>query len=510
MDALKEILMYDPCYEQHIVAIRNFYEDSLISILVTGLYEGFLTLYKNAYSLEQKYTISSQKNPDIENPGILVLFQMLLKDIPNLNTHKIRTETDRIKSSTKSADIFDDLVRAVCKSNIILLTYNVDHKRRTLLQTKYHENIIIHDFIHSCYVQCSKIFYTAPELYYHLEKPHILNQNKREAKSLIEKGIRVAIKTMLPMKEILLEYVTQKYEQKEKVPIFNPYAHYNPARPIRSNNQDVIDDDEFFDVDTLVDRDLKKDRKKLLDDATDNDSIDNNDNNEDVGNNDMAMLLESESDSKSNDASHSESIDSHTDISIKESASSHNNGANINKDPNINKDKIIDSRDVSNKKDNLSIIPKPTEDPKPKNNPGVKMIDLRSFPKKGPIATYFNDMIPEIKKRHADTIVKTSKADDKEDGGINQPILPIVLSPNKIASDKNIENIETAIKLSPLFEKNENNNDDGIEIVRSTQNTAQLKDNVLSIEAIQKNNNTDNAETDTERIEEIVDNLLGV
>ena len=37
--------------------------------------------------------------------------------------------------------------KAVIKANIILLTYNVDHKQKNLLQTKYHENVIIHDFI---------------------------------------------------------------------------------------------------------------------------------------------------------------------------------------------------------------------------------------------------------------------------------------------------------------------------------------------------------------------------
>src|SRR5579872_7448832 len=128
MDKLKDMLMMDPCYEQHIVSIKDIYEKHLFSILIPAIYEGYLSLYKRAYVLEKKYIIASKKNPNIENPGILVIFQTFVCDIPNLNNMRIRMETDRIKSSSKSAELFDDLVRAVCKANIILLTYNVDHK----------------------------------------------------------------------------------------------------------------------------------------------------------------------------------------------------------------------------------------------------------------------------------------------------------------------------------------------------------------------------------------------
>ena len=171
MDKLKDLLQMDPCYEQHIVSIKDIYEEHLFSILVPGIYEGFQSLYKRAYISEEKYIIASKKNPNIENPGILVLFQSMIKGVPDLNTHKIRHETDRIKSSTKSANIFDDLVRAVCKANIILLTYNIDHKRKDLLQSKFHESIPIHDFVHDCYIYAARNFYGCPELFYHKQEP---------------------------------------------------------------------------------------------------------------------------------------------------------------------------------------------------------------------------------------------------------------------------------------------------------------------------------------------------
>ena len=246
MDKLREMLSNDPCYEQHIVSIKDIYEEYLFSIIIPAIYEGFQSLYKRAYDSELKFISATKRNPDIENPGILIIFQTLIKEIPNLNTHKIRTETDRIKSSSKSADIFDDLIKAVCKSNIILLTYNNDHKKNSLLQTKYHENIIIHDFIHSCYIHSARVFYGCAELFYHNQDPIILNKNKRSCFKIIRESIKEAIRLMLPMKEILLEYITQKYEQKD-----NHFA----------NELNMYPKDNFMNVNQMIERDNIQDDK---------------------------------------------------------------------------------------------------------------------------------------------------------------------------------------------------------------------------------------------------------
>lgn len=219
MDRLKELLAIDPCYEQHIVSIKELYEEYLFSILIPAIYEGFQTTYNKSYGFEQKTINASKQNSRIVNCGILVFFQKCIKDIPNLSVHRLRIETDRIKTSTKTSDILEDLIKAVCKANIILLTYNVDHKRNELLQTKYHENIIMHDFIHNCYIHSAKIFYNNPELFYHINEPQVINQNKRTCYKIISKAIKEAIRIMLPIKEILLEYTKQPYKQKEQVNI---------------------------------------------------------------------------------------------------------------------------------------------------------------------------------------------------------------------------------------------------------------------------------------------------
>ena len=214
MDELTKLLKKEPCYENHIVAIKQIYEEHLYSILIPEIYDGILSIYKKSIVLEKEFNDAAKNNPDIEPQSVLIIFQKCLKKIPSMNTHEMKQEYERIKSVSKCADIFDDIIKAVIKANITLLTYNIDSKRQNLLQTRYHENVIIHDFIHSCYIHSARMFFTRSELFYHKYEPIMLNNNKRSCHLIIKGAINDGIREMLPMKDILLEYNSHKYEQK--------------------------------------------------------------------------------------------------------------------------------------------------------------------------------------------------------------------------------------------------------------------------------------------------------
>lgn len=450
MDKLKDMLTMDPCYEQHIVSIKDIYEKHLFSILTPAIYEGFQSLYRRAYDIEQKYVIASRKNSDIENPGILVIFQTLIREIPNLGNIKIRDETDRIKSSTKSAELFDDLVRAVCKSNIILLTYNVDHKRKDLIKTKYHENIIIYDFIHSCYNHCARLFYTSYELFDHKLSSIQLNQNKRACYKIIKEGIEEGIRMMLPMKDILLEYNIQKYEQKEKNYFSYPHdhAHGFPQGFNQSFNQNFnqghpgmmgqlgqfdqglnqgsmyypqqsklpsgVDQDDYVDVNKLLERDLQKyqicDNNSLLEDDYDPDNnTDNDDNfgpdNHSTKTQDFSLLLSGSSDG-----------DNETDNNnSKKSAGNHSEeDESSNATNNEDNDGIINDEKNNDKLESCKTSKSEKTDSNSTINAGLKMIDISgSISKKGAASTYFNETMPDIKKRMHE--YKQNKTNNKND-----------------------------------------------------------------------------------------------
>ena len=230
-NTIKKMISNNVCYEQHIVAIKNIYEEYLFAKIVPAIYEGILSMYKKAIELERKYAEHEKLNSIVKNPGVLILFQRILKEIPNMNQHRVKCELERIRTASGIANIFDDLIYAVIKSNIIILTFNIDKKRHELIDTKYHENILIPEFILTCYIEASKFFFDHPELFWHKYDNQIINNNKRICIKHITNSIKIAINQLLPMKEILLEYL-----------LYPPYNNKN-ERFNDINIDRIIDDD---------------------------------------------------------------------------------------------------------------------------------------------------------------------------------------------------------------------------------------------------------------------------
>ena len=198
-------------YERNIVEIKNLYTTFLINIITPLIYEGIKSVYNNALVIENKFIEKGKVDPNVENPGILKIFQLCLKDIPSLNQHEIDTEASRIKEKSKCSEWFDDLIKAVVKSHIILLTYNATGKTCRTVKEKHHEMIKTSDFIHKCYVECARVFYNYPEIFFHKYSTLDLKRNQREAQELIKTSISEAIKKMLPIKLILQEYLSNDY-----------------------------------------------------------------------------------------------------------------------------------------------------------------------------------------------------------------------------------------------------------------------------------------------------------
>ena len=191
-------------YERNIVEIKNEYTASLTNILTPLIYEGINSMYNDA---------KSKDNKGKTNPNVLQIFQAYLNHIPRLNQHMIETEANRIRVASKCPDVFNDLVKAVIKSYIVLLTYNTSDKRCELVENRYHENISISNFIHKCYIETAKVIYNHPDLFWHGYKNITIKKNQRDIFNIIEKAIKEAIRKTLPMKLILKEYLSNDYVQ---------------------------------------------------------------------------------------------------------------------------------------------------------------------------------------------------------------------------------------------------------------------------------------------------------
>uniref|UniRef100_A0A6C0EE32 Uncharacterized protein n=1 Tax=viral metagenome TaxID=1070528 RepID=A0A6C0EE32_9ZZZZ len=202
-------------YEMNIVEIKNEYTDFLANIISPLIYEGLKSIYATAILYDKKYVEASKNNPEIANPGTLKIFQLFLKEIPNWGTTHLEKEMIRIRDNSKHADIFDNLVKAVIKSNIILLTFNSSGKKCKLVNEKFHEKIDVKLFIHKCYVECARHIYNYPELFWHEYETIEIKRNQRELMNLIKTCIIEAIRKMLPMKDILTEYLRNDYVVEE-------------------------------------------------------------------------------------------------------------------------------------------------------------------------------------------------------------------------------------------------------------------------------------------------------
>jgi hypothetical protein len=228
-------------YERNIVEIKTLYTSFLINIITPLIYEGIKSVYNNALTVENKFIEKGKVDPNIENPGILKIFQLCLKDIPTLNQYEIENETSRIKEKSKCSEWFDDLIKAVVKSHIILLTYNASGKTCKTVKDKHHEGIKTSDFIHKCYIECARNFYNYPEIFYHKYSTLDIKRNQREAQEMIKTSINEAIKKMLPIKLILQEYLSNDY-----------------LRDVEENIDNHMTESQYTNMGNLVKRDLNQ------------------------------------------------------------------------------------------------------------------------------------------------------------------------------------------------------------------------------------------------------------
>ena len=198
-------------YEKNIVEIKDEYTTFLVNIMTPFLYEGLRSIYNYALDADNQFEEKSRNDPSIKSPGILKIFQTCLREIPSLNNHSIENETNRIKDKSKCSDWFDDLIRAVIKSNIVLLTFSTDKNQSELVNEKFHERIECKDFVHKCYIEAARAVYNNPELFWHKYPTIEIKRNQREICDLIKVAIKEAIRKMLPMKLILKEYLKNEY-----------------------------------------------------------------------------------------------------------------------------------------------------------------------------------------------------------------------------------------------------------------------------------------------------------
>jgi hypothetical protein len=198
-------------FEKTIVDAKDIYTDYLLNVFSPLVYYGLKSVYERAITEEKKYVEGAKLDPSIKNPGVIVLFQYFLRELETMNDEMIEQETGRFRDSSGCADVFDDLIKAVIKSHIIVLTFNASGKTCKVVKDKLHERVEPKSFVHKCYLECSRIFFDHPRLFFHEFPINERKDNERIIYQLVKVGIKNGIKRCLPMKAILEEYLKHDY-----------------------------------------------------------------------------------------------------------------------------------------------------------------------------------------------------------------------------------------------------------------------------------------------------------
>jgi len=176
--------------------IKEEFTEHLIDTLTPHIYEGLSSIYKCAVNVAKKSNA---------NDKILLIFQKMLESIKSWNQMQIDEETQRIKEASNTKEYLDELIRAVIKSNIILLTCS--NNLNNIIGSTFYQNFTTARFIHVCYIECAKDAHNNPYLFYHDVAPMDLKRNQIIVQQNIQNGIIRAIRKVLPIASILKEYL---------------------------------------------------------------------------------------------------------------------------------------------------------------------------------------------------------------------------------------------------------------------------------------------------------------
>jgi hypothetical protein len=152
--------------------------------------ETYETMYEEAYKLTK-------------GRKVLVMYQKLLKEVPNWSDAMSKQHTDNISNRCAW---FNDLLAAVFVSCVKILSavrLNKDNKKISL---KLPTNEV---FIQTCYNNAAKDLYRDPYIYHETQNEHARNDKLYERFCVC---IETSVKELIPVQQILQTYMSQTHE----------------------------------------------------------------------------------------------------------------------------------------------------------------------------------------------------------------------------------------------------------------------------------------------------------
>lgn len=220
---------------------KSEYTKQLCQYLVPSIQQYFLDLLEEA------------KQKEVDPKRTLLAFQTLLENISDWNVDKVQRETTSIIGASQ-CDYLEELMTAV----FIAHTKVLSAIRLTTKQKKLQITIPKLDhFIHRILRECSRLLWSNTYLF-STSAPSIERQrNLRQIENFLQEGVLQGIRGMLPVKNILREYLkdddTEEEEEEKSVPtkeeaLSPPVEKPETVNetPISFTGSDTLDQEEEF------------------------------------------------------------------------------------------------------------------------------------------------------------------------------------------------------------------------------------------------------------------------
>jgi hypothetical protein len=190
-----------------LVDAKHEYSRQLIQTLKPHFLSGVLSIYDEAQAM------CLEAN---EEDLCMLTFQELLSQVPKWNRMLVKEETARIEGSSQ-CDWIDDLLTAVfvCHTKI-LTTVRITNKSSKKINLQIPT---LNDFIHQVYIELAREFWKHPYLISSHDTTKLQYQkNLAVAEGKIAEGIEATVRTLLPIKSILKEYLNNDDDAEEYAP----------------------------------------------------------------------------------------------------------------------------------------------------------------------------------------------------------------------------------------------------------------------------------------------------
>ena len=178
-----------------LVDAKREYTKQLIQAIRPNLLTGILSIYDEAFNVCQE-----NKESDLT----MLTFQELLGEVPKWNNVMITDETERIINDSQ-CDYLEDLLSAVfvCHTKILTTVRVTNKDRKINLKIPCVEN-----FMHQVYIEMAREFWKHPYLLNPLDVSKLeYQQNLKKAETIIHDCLESTIRKLLPVKDILKEYL---------------------------------------------------------------------------------------------------------------------------------------------------------------------------------------------------------------------------------------------------------------------------------------------------------------